>query len=103
MSNPPDPPTNQPDQPHPPSRNTRWTGAIVATAIVLVVSALFGVGGWGILGVGIGTVVAFLCVILGSLLAISPETRPFAIGFLIASAILMVVTAGVCVSVLSGL
>jgi hypothetical protein len=112
MSFPPPPPLNepndpnepnQPKRPRTPSTKNKWTGAIVATALVLGVSALFGLGGMGVLGLGIGTVVAFFSVILGSALTIPRETRAFAIGFLIASAILMVVTAGVCVSVLSGL
>lgn len=44
----------------------------------------------GIYGLIIGVAVAFGCVFLGSLLTISRRTRPFGIGFLIASAILLV-------------
>lgn len=48
---------------------------------------------------GPGTVV--LCVILGSILTIFERTRQFAVGFLIASAILLVVTAGACVALIA--
>lgn len=106
MSIPTDPPSDpqQPhDQPQPPSSNNKRKGAITATATILGVSALFAAGGLGVFALGIGSLVALVCVILGSLLTISRESRSFAIGFLVASAILLVVTAGVCLGALNAL
>ena len=79
----------------------RW-GALVGTLVVILVSLTFlGSGTFGVLLAGPG--VAGFGVILGSLLTIFERTRQFAVGFLIASAILMFVTAGVCVAILRGI
>lgn len=107
MSSPPDQPPTEPDQPpnEPDQRTVDATvcskrekrkGAIVATAAVLVSSALFAVSGPSVAGLIVGTVVALLCLILGTILIIFERTRLFAVGFLIASAVLLFVTAGVC-------
>jgi hypothetical protein len=100
MSSPPDQPPTEPDQ-RPEDATIRSSrekrkGAIVATVAILVSSALVAVSGAGVVGLMSGTVVALLCVILGSILTIFERTRLFAAGFLIASAVLMFVTAGVC-------
>ena len=109
MSSPPDPPSNQPnepDQPPSPSRNNKRTGAFVALAAVVLISLIVELLGGG-LGFGAGLlalpVVSLVCVILGSILTIPKRTRQFAVGFLITSAILLFVTAGVCVALFAGI
>jgi len=82
-------------------KKQKWQGALVATAVV-VLGSLTGINaGWPIV-LTLGPVLAFFCVILGSILTIFERTRVFAVGFLITSAILIFVTAGVCVAALSG-
>ncbi len=96
MSNPPDPPPNQPQTP---SRNNKRTGAFVAIAAIVVISLIVGLlSGNALLGSGLIAVpvVSLACVILGSILTISERTRQFAVGFLITGAILLFVSAGVC-------
>ena len=96
MSIPAGPPSDQPPiNPGTPHRKARRRGALVAV-LVVVLGILTGylLAGYGLFFVGPGTVV--LCVILGSLLTIFVRTRRFAVGFLITSAILLFVTAGVC-------
>ena len=79
-------------------RNTRRQGALVAVLVVLL-GWLTGFGVQGLFFVGPGTVL--FCVILGSVLTIFERTRPFAVGFLIASAIILVVTAGACAALIA--
>lgn len=110
MSIPPAQPSPEPDPPHEPdlrpvdaairSKRERRKGAIVATAAVLVSSALFALRDL-VYGLTVGMVMALFAVILGSILTIFERTRMFAVGFLIASAILIFVTAGVCIFVFS--
>jgi hypothetical protein len=102
VSTPPDPP--QPaSPPQPPRRSEETKGAVIATVVILGIGLLGSIGGV-LTGLLIAPPVALLCVILGSILAIFEGTRRFAIGFLVASAVLIFVTAGVCSVVLrSGL
>lgn len=96
MSIPAGPPSDQPPlDPSTPQRKARRRGALVAV-LVVVLGILTGylLAGYGLFFVGPGTVV--LCVVVGSVLTIFERTRQFAVGFLIASAIILVVTAGVC-------
>jgi ABC-type transport system involved in multi-copper enzyme maturation permease subunit len=103
MSNPPGPPSSQPQTP---SRNNKRTGAFVAIAAVVLIAALFGIvgavstGRMDTLAAGLIAVpvVSLACVILGSILTISERTRQFAVGFLITGAIFLFVSAGVCVA-----
>lgn len=81
-------------------KNERRQGAIVAT-LVVVLGSLSALSGGMIPLVGPGA--ALFCVILGSVLTIFERTRQFAVGFLIASAILLFVTAGVCVALIASL
>lgn len=95
------PPSGQPPGQPPSDPNTRWRkekrrGAIVATLVVVLVPLTVLAGGWATV-LFISPLVAFFCVLLGSVLAIFERTRQFAVGFLIASGILIFVTAGVCV------
>lgn len=97
------PPTQPPGQP-PPGPSARWRkekrrGAIVATLVVVLVPLTGLAGGWSLV-LFLSPLVAFFCVLLGSVLTITGRTRQFAVGFLIASAILIFVTAGVCVATL---
>jgi hypothetical protein len=125
MSNPPDPPWNQPDQPQTPSRNTKRTGALGAIAAVVLIplivellSLIVQLVGGGVIescsatgcppnGIRFGAglvavpVVSLACVILGSILTIFERTRQFAVGFLIPGAIIIVVTAGACVALIA--
>lgn len=101
------PPTQPPGQPpgqwpgQPPREpNKRWRkekllGAGVATLAVLLIPLTVLEGGWFTV-LFIAPLVAFFCVLLGSVLAIFERTRQFAVGFLIASGILIFVSAGVC-------
>jgi hypothetical protein len=106
VSIPPDPPSNQPDQPDQPdrpqtrSKDTKPAGAIAATAAVVLVSCLTGISR-PVNGFIVAPVVALTCVVLGSVLTIFEPVRRFAVGFLIASAVLIFVTAGVCVVAIS--
>jgi hypothetical protein len=99
MSSPPDQPPTEPEQRSVDatirSKREKRKGAIVATAAVLVSSALGAVSGT-VFGLMVGTLVALLCFILGTILTIFERTRLFAVGFLIASAVLLFVTAGAC-------
>lgn len=105
MSNPPSPPSKEPGQPQTPSRNTKRTGAIVAIAAVVLISLMVALLGSSGIGLGAGLVAAPLvslgCVIVGSILTIFERTRLFAVGFLIAGAIFLFVSAGVCVALIA--
>lgn len=99
MNIPAGPPSDQPPlDPSTPHRKARRRGALVA--ILVVVLGFMTTFSYLILPdvmlplAGPGT--ALFCVILGSVLTIFERTRQFAVGFLITSAIILVVTAGVC-------
>lgn len=102
MSIPPDPSSSQPDPPpqgHDRPQNwarQRAIGGISAVAAVLVISTVLSLSGRGVPLV-LAPAVALVFVICGSLLTISQSRRQFAVGFLIASAVLIFVTAGACV------
>jgi hypothetical protein len=71
----------------------------VATLVVVLVPLTVLAGGLGAI-LFVAPLVAFFCVLLGSVLTIIRGTRQFAVGFLIASAILIFVTSGVCTAAL---
>lgn len=110
MSIPPNPPPNQPGQSQVPSKNNKRMGAIAAILVVVLIAALFGIVGALTSGRGdqllataivTASLVSLASVVVGSILTIFKPVRQFAVGFLSASAVLMVVTAGGCVAVLS--
>ena len=102
MSTPADSPNQMPPGTTSADTKTRWRGALVATLVVVLVSlTALGSGTFAVLVAGPG--VAVFCVILGSVLTIFERTRQFAVGFLIASAILTFVTAGVCAALIAGI
>jgi len=71
---------------------------VVATLVVCVGAAVTGISGGLLTALLLTPGIACLGVILGSLLTISARTRRFAIGYLIASAILIFLSAGACVA-----
>ena len=102
MSTPADPPQQQPPGTTSADKKARRWGALVATLVVVLFSlTALGFGSMGVFLAGPG--VAFLGVVLGSVLTIFERTRQFAVGFLIASAVLIFVTAGVCVALIASL
>jgi hypothetical protein len=110
MSVPPHPPPEPPPDATTRSKKEPRIGAITATVVVVLVSLMIGSaqGIHGIqtvlgLGLTVAPVVALAGVLLGSILTIFQGTRRFAVGFLIASAILLVVTAGACTVMWSSL
>jgi hypothetical protein len=96
---PPMPPEPLPEQPPrgttTSSKKAKLQGALAAIVVVVLISSMIGIGGV-ITGLLFAPLVAFFGVILGSILTIFEHIRPFALGLLIASAILIFVTAGVC-------
>ena len=103
MSIPAGQPSDQPPlDPSRPHRKARRQGALVAILVAFVgILAGYLLAGYGLFFVGPGSVV--LCVIVGSVLTIFERTRQFAVGFLIASAIILVVTAGVCAALIASI
>lgn len=104
MSIPPGPPAVPPSDQPPSDHSAGWRrekrlGAIVATLFVVLFSLTGVAGGWVTVLV-LAPFLALFGVVLGSVLTIFERTRQFAVGFLIASAILIFVTAGVCVATL---
>lgn len=100
MNSPPGQPSPQPDQPTWRSTRQKLAGAAAATGAVVLICVLFGLTD-PLNGLLVGPLAAFFFVVLGSVLTVFARTRRFAIGFLIASAILIFVTAGICTAVLS--
>jgi uncharacterized membrane protein len=72
---------------------------MVATLVVVLVPLTVLAGGWAA-ALFLAPLLAFFCVLLGSVLTIIGRTRQFAVGFLIASAILIIVTSGICTAAL---
>jgi len=115
MSIPPNPPANSPaNQPHQPPmswRNKKRMGAIAAVVSVVFLSLLIGLAnpsptssgsnGTLVKAALISPLLALIAVVGGAFGTMSERYRRFAVGFLIASAVLIFVTAGTCLSVIS--
>jgi len=94
------PPPIQPHQPPGSSSNNKRTGALAATLVVILISAIVGLLYGGITGLVVAALMSFGCVIAGAILTTSKRSSQFAMGFMIAGAILVVAStvlgAGVC-------
>jgi hypothetical protein len=108
---PPMPPEPLPEQPPrgttTSSKKAKLQGALVATVVVVLISSV--IGAVSVVSdrraseaLFLSPAVALGCVVLGSVLASFERPRQFATGFLIASAILIFVSAGVCTIVTLG-
>jgi hypothetical protein len=78
------------------SKKALLLGALAAVVVVVPIASALAIWG-GAVGLLFTPVVPFFGVVLGSILTIFPRTRRFAVGFLMTSAILIFLTAGVCV------
>jgi uncharacterized membrane protein len=103
-----DQPSEQPRPPRPPWRNSKLMGALAAVVLVILIPsivalilAIAGSRDSGLIVPWVAPLVSLGSVFVGSILTVFESTRRFAIGFLIASSILIVVTAGVCVVALA--
>ncbi|MDQ2722340.1 MAG: hypothetical protein M3Y19_03395 [Actinomycetota bacterium] len=103
---PPFPPPFRAGPPGPPKKT--WTGRILLGVLITVGATLLGALGFLVPGsngglIGLGLLVPVVCLVVGIVLVCIESTRPWGLGMIIGFFVMLVVGAGACVALITGL